>query len=369
MDNVTVSGGGRVSYLQYTINEGTVGNPNIEAEVSKKQNYGIDFGLFNMVAVSADIFKERMENMVVGASASIPLYQGIPLGNYPKTNTGIFENKGYDISVSFNKSINKDFAVFAGGLLSYARNKIINWNEALRTDDYAYQKWEEGFSYGQNFGFLVDYSNGNGFFNSQSEIDNSNLEYNFGTPRVGDLKYQDLNTDNIIDDRDKAPIGHGALPRVTYAFSGGFSWKSFELSFLFQGVGKYSSIYSGTGVYETSYDGVFGSLHRHAWTQERYENGEKITSPALALTKSVSHESNDYYNYDRSYLRLKNVELSYSLPAAVTRAISAQTAKVILSGQNLITWDHMKSDDFGPEGSYSSIPPYRVYNIGVSVSF
>ena len=369
LDNVTVSGGGRVSYLQYTINEGTVGNPNIEAEVSKKQNYGIDFGLFNMVAVSADIFKERMENMVVGASASIPLYQGIPLGNYPKTNTGIFENKGYDISVSFNKSINKDFAVFAGGLLSYARNKIINWNEALRTDDYAYQKWEEGFSYGQNFGFLVDYSNGNGFFNSQSEIDNSNLEYNFGTPRVGDLKYQDLNTDNIIDDRDKAPIGHGALPRVTYAFSGGFSWKSFELSFLFQGVGKYSSIYSGTGVYETSYDGVFGSLHRHAWTQERYENGEKITSPALALTKSVSHGSNDYYNYDRSYLRLKNVELSYSLPAAVTRAISAQTAKVILSGQNLITWDHMKSDDFGPEGSYSSIPPYRVYNIGVSVSF
>jgi len=305
----------------------------------------------------------------VSAYSTIPLYQGVPLNNYPKTNTGTFENKGYDISVNYAKSINKDWSVSLGGMFSYAKNTIISWNEAVKTEDYAYRKREEGFSYGQSFGYLVDYSNGNGFFNSESEIENSNLEYDFGNIRVGDLKYQDLNNDGSIDERDMAPIGNGSIPRITYAISGGLNYKSFGLSLLFQGIGDYSTIYDGTGVYETSYDGVFGALHANAWTEESYQNGEKITSPALSLSKSVSHEANDYYNYNRSYLRLKNAELTYTLPERLTKVISASSAKIILSGQNLITWDKMKSDDFGPEGSYSSFPVYRVYNIGVSVTF
>jgi TonB-linked SusC/RagA family outer membrane protein len=369
LDNVTVSGGGTIGYLQYLINEGTVGNPNIEAEVSTKQNVGVDLGLFNALSVSVDVFKERMENMVVSAYSTIPLYQGVPLTNYPKTNTGTFENKGYDISVNYVKTLNKDWSVSLGGMYSYVKNTVVNWNEATKTEDYAYRKWEEGFSYGQKFGYLVDYSNGNGFFNSESEIESSDLVYGFGTPRVGDLKYQDLNNDGTIDERDKAPIGKGSIPRITYAVSGGLNYKSFGLSFLFQGIGDYSSIYEGTGVYETSYDGVFGALHANAWTEERYQNGEKITAPALSLAKTVSHEANDYYNYNRSFLRLKNAELTYTLPSRLTKVISANTAKVILSGQNLITWDNMKSDDFGPEGTYSSFPVYRVYNIGVSVTF
>ncbi len=369
LDNVTVTGGGSIGYLQYNINEGTVGNPKIAAEVSSKQNYGIDMGLFNALSVSVDVFNERMENMVVSAYSTIPLYQGVPLDNYPKTNTGTFENKGYDITINYTKSISKDLNVFVGGMFSYAKNTVINWNEAVKTEDYAYRKREEGYSYGQSFGYLVDYSNGNGFFNSESEIETSNLEYDFGSPRVGDLKYEDLNNDGIIDERDMAPIGKGALPRITYAFSGGLNYKSFGLNLMFQGIGDYSSIYGGTDVYETSYDGVFGALHQNAWTEERFQNGDKITSPALSLTKSVSHESNDYYNYNRSYLRLKNAELTYTLPGRMTKAISAGSAKLILSGQNLITWDKMKSDDFGPEGSYSSFPVYRVYNIGVSITF
>jgi TonB-linked SusC/RagA family outer membrane protein len=369
LDNVSVTGGGSIGYLQYNITEGTVGNPKIEAEASTKQNFGLDLGLFNSVSVSVDVFKERMENMVVSAYSTIPLYQGVPLTNYPKTNTGTFENQGYDISVNYFKSINKDLSVSVGGLFSYAKNTIINWNEAEKTEDYAYRKREEGYSYGQSFGYLVDYSNGNGFFNSQSEINSSNLQYDFGDPRVGDLMYQDLTDDGIIDERDMAPIGKGAIPRITYALSGGLNYKSFGFSLLFQGIGDYSSIYSGIGVYETSYDGIFGALHQNAWTEERYQNGEEITSPALSLTKSVSHESNDYYNYDRSFVRLKNAELTYKLPDRLTKLISASSASLILSGQNLITWDKMKSDDFGPEGSYSSFPVYRVYNIGVRVKF
>jgi hypothetical protein len=326
--------------------------------------------LLNAVSVSVDVFRERMDNMVVGALSTIPLYQGIPLDNYPKINAGIFENKGVDIHVGYSKMFTKDFSVHAGLMLSYAKNKIISWNEARKTGDYAYRKWEEGYAFGQMFGYRVDYGNGNGFFNSQQEIDNSNLAYSFGTPRPGDLRYQDLNGDGKIDERDKAPLGTGVVPGLIHGISAGFTYKNFDVSLLFQGVGKYSTIYGGTGVFETDYDGVFGSLHRNAWTPERYAAGEKITSPALSLARTVNHEASDYYLYDRSYVRLKNVELSYTLPLSLSKAIRADKVRVLVSGQNLITWDKMKSGDFGPEGDgYLAFPVYRVYNAGISVTF
>ena len=369
LDNITATQGGPLVYLQYMVNENQTGNPYIQAEVSTKQNLGLDLGFFNALSISADVFKERMDNMVVSAVATVPLYQGIPLANYPQNNVGVFENKGYEITASYDKQINRDLTVSVGGMVSYAKNTLIDVNEALKTTDYAYRKWQEGYSYGQEFGYLVDYGNGNGFFNTQAELTANKLAYGFGTPRLGDLKYQDLNKDGKIDERDKAPIGIGALPRVTYAFRGAIMYKQFDFSFLFQGIGEYSSMYSGQGVWETNYDGVFGALHQNAWTQERYNSGAKITSPALSLAQSVNHQASDYYNYNRSYLRLKNLELAYTLHASMAQAISVAKVRFLLSGQNLITWDNMKSNDFGPEGSYTTFPVYRVFNLGVNVSF
>jgi TonB-linked SusC/RagA family outer membrane protein len=370
LDNVTVNGGGPLGYLQYVINENQKGNPNIRAEVSTATNVGIDLGLFNSLSVSVDVFRDRMENMVVDAASTIPAYQGIPLDNYPSTNSGIFENKGYEITLNYSRALNQDLNFYVGGMLSYAKNKLIKVNEAVRSDDYAFTKWQEGYSFGQQFGYLVDYSNGNGFFNTQDELQNSGLAYGFGTPRVGDLKYQDLNGDGKIDERDKAPVGSGLLPRIIYSMSGGVQYKSFELNMLFQGVADYSTIMEGTGIWETDFDGVFGSLHGNAWTPERYANGSTISWPALSLTKTVNHEPSDFVEYNRAYLRLKNIELAYTLPLSFRRAISSENIRFVLSGQNLFTWHKMKSDDFGPEGDgYSAIPVYRVYNVGFSITF
>ena len=370
LDNVTVSGGGPLGYLQYIINENQKGNPDIEPEISTKENFGIDLGLFNALSISVDVFHEKMNNMVVNDSSTIPAYQGIPLENYPSTNSGIFENQGYEVNVNYEKALNKDVSFSVGGMLSYSKNKLIYAGEGLKTEDYAYRKWREGYSFGQQFGYLVDYSNGNGYFNSQDELDNSHLAYQIGDPRVGDLIYQDLNKDGLIDERDKAPVGTGSLPRMVYAMSGGVTYKSFNLNVLFQGVADYSTVLSGMGVWETYYNGVFGALQKDAWTAERYANGDKITWPALAVAKSTSQESSDFVLYNRSYLRLKNVELSYNLPARLTRLISADQVTFLVSGQNLITWDKMKSKDFGPEGgAYGEFPVYRVYNVGLSVTF
>jgi TonB-linked SusC/RagA family outer membrane protein len=370
-DNVSVAGGGPIGYLQYIINEREVGNPNIQAEISTKQNYGLDIGLFNALSFSVDVFKERMNNMAVRALSTIPLYQGIPLNYYPSTNSGIFENQGYELTARYTRAMSSNLKISVGGMLSYAKNKVIKINEPLQNVDFTYRSRQEGFPYGQEFGYLVDYSNGNGFYNTQQELDNR-LPTSLENPtRLGYLKFQDLNKDGKIDEGDMAPIGSGILPEYTYGITGGVTYKSFELNFLFQGVGAYSSILSGPGVFETDYEGVFGALHRNAWTPERYASGAEITAPALSLAgNNINQLPNDYYKYDRSYLRLKNVELAYTLPASLSKAISADKIRFLLSGQNLVTWDNMKSKDFGPEGGgYMSFPVYRVYNIGVNIVF
>ena len=368
LDQIVQQSGGPIAYLQYLIRENQTGNPNIQAEVSTKTNFGLDLGLFNSITFTADIFKERMENMIVGAVSTIPSYQGIPLSNYPRLNEGIFENKGYELSLRYDKRLNDKLSFYVEGMNSNNHNKIISWNEAERTEDFTYRIREEGYSYGQEFGYLVDYSQGNGFFNSQSEIDASGLAYSFGDIRAGDLRYQDLNKDGLIDERDQGPIGNGVIPRVTYSFAGGIKYDAFDMNFIFQGLGKYSSVMTGNGIWETANGGMFTALHQNAWTQERYANGESITWPALSTEKSVNQENSDFVNFNKSYLRLRNLELGYTIKRGTTKKIGFDQIRIVLSGQNLFTWDKMKTNDFGPEGAgYLSFPVYRVYSFGVNL--
>ena len=368
-DNVSITRGGLIGALLYTLNENTIGNPNLTPEKNKKLNFGVDLGLFNLVDFSIDIFKEKVNNAIVNSTTLIPSYQGIPLGNYPRSNAGSYENKGYEINLAVGKQFKNDFKFKVGGFIAYNKNKVIDSGETSRGEDYAYPYQSEGFSYGQAFGYLVDYSNGNGFYNFQSEIDHG-PKYSFGTPRVGDLKYQDLNHDNVIDSKDYAPITYGSLPNYTYGITGNFKYKDFDLSLLFDAVGHWKSVYSGTGIYETNYDGIFSELHRHAWTKERWDNNEEITYPALSTKANTNQQPSDFFVYDRSFFRLKNLEIGYTLPTLLVKHIGLEKVRFVLSGHNLFTAHHMKTKDFGPElNSYLSIPIYRTYNVGVEVSF
>lgn len=370
LDNITVSNGGRVPYLGYTVNENTIGNPFLTAEKVRMQNVGFDLGLFKTFHASVDVFHERMNNMVVSAIATIPAFQGIPLDNYPQTNSGQFENKGFELSVGATKQLNKNFLFSVNGYIARNHNTVVSINEARRTDDFEFPLRTEGQSLGQAYGYRVDYSNGNGFFNTQEELAGSPLEYTMGTPRLGDLKYVDSNGDGIIDERDQVPVGNGAIPRTTYGLNGEIRYKAFDLNFLFQGVGNFAQMIGGTGVFETAGDGVYGSLHQDAWTPERYASGAEIRYPALSTVATVNHQASDFFLYNMAFLRLKNMEVGYTLPAHVSQVIRADRVRVLLSGQNLLTWDKMKTNDFGPEGGgFQGIPVYRVFNAGITVTF
>ncbi|MDR1155876.1 MAG: SusC/RagA family TonB-linked outer membrane protein [Bacteroidales bacterium] len=369
MDNITLARGGALSnYLGFNVTEGQVANPDIAPEISVKQNYGIDISLFNNIAISVDIFREKMENMVAGGVSSTPAYQGVSLSNFPKVNSGIFENRGFELSADYTKAINSRLSFNVGGWLAHAENRVIYSDEAERSADYAYRKRVDGFAYGQEFGLLVNRHNGNGYFNSRQELDNSALEYEIGTPRVGDLIYYDLNDDGIINEQDEAPLGYGAIPLHVYAFHADLRYGNFDLSVLFQGVADYYTVHSGAGRTEYGYDGIYSEIHRNAWTEERYASGSNITYPALAVKANTNHRNNSFFLEDRSYLRLKNATVGYSLPKAA-KAIGAARIRLTLSGENLFTRHRLTTNEYGPEGSYLSLPAYRLYHIGLNVKF
>ena len=366
-------GGARFLYLDNIRSDGSErerGNKKLEAEKIKKINLGLNLGLLDMFTIDFDYFNDNVNNMLISSSSKIPEFQGIPLNYYPKLNDGEMENKGFEISLGFNKNISKDFSLFIQANFMQAKNKVININESPLGNDYAYPLRTEGYSLGQQWGYEIDYSNGNGIFNSADELANTNLTYSFGTPRVGDFIYKDLNGDKTIDEKDKAPMGYSVMPQQEYSLVGGFNWKNWDFSFLFHGVRKSSQFLSNVGAYENQGKGIFNDIHLNAWTPERYAAGEEISFPALSLSPTTNHVANDFFLSDRSYLRLRNVELAYKLPEYLSDKIRSESIKLVLNIQNLFTLDNMNSKHIDPEiGNLNTFQPYRVFNIGISANF
>ena len=366
-------GGHRFLYLDNIRSDGSElarGNPMLEAEKIKKLNAGINLGVLNMFTFDFDYFSHHVDNMLINSSSRIPDYQGSPLSYFPKLNEGEMENKGFEASLGFNKNISKDFSIFAQANFMQAKNKVLNINEPSLGDDYANPYRTQGYSIGQLWGYQIDRSNGNGMFNSTEELANSNLTYSFGSPRVGDFIYKDLNNDGTIDEKDMAPLGHSRLPQQEFSLVGGFNWKKWDFSFLFHGVKNSSQFLSGIGAYENEGKGIFNDIHMNAWTPERYASGQEISYPALSLSRSTNHVSNDFFLTDRSYLRLRNVEVAYTLPDQLSGKINSEKIRVALNIQNLFTLDNMNSKYIDPEiGSMNTFQPYRVFNISISANF
>lgn len=367
-------GDGRMLYadnVDYQGNEFTRGNPLLAPEKIYKTNYGIDLGFFdNDLSVSFDYFRQHCDNVLISSSTLVPSFQGVPLDYYPLVNEGRIKNHGFEVAALYHKAINRDWTVFVGGSFSYNKNEMVDMKEVIR-DGYAYPYAKAGQSIGQKWGYLIDYSNGNGMFNFSDEISGCGLDYSaLGTPRPGDFKYVDLNKDGKIDSKDRAPIGYGDIPRGYYSINGGFAYKNFEVSFLFQGTTKRSITLSGVGAFETENQGVFNDIHMNAWTEDRWNAGEKIDYPALSLSKSTSHNDNDYFIQDGSYLRLKNAEIAYTLPHKISKKAFAEKIRFALNGQNLFSIDHLRSKHIDAEiGKLSAFPTYRVINLGVKVTF
>src|SRR5690606_6380830 len=222
------------------------------------------------------------------------------------------------------------------------------------------------------FGYKIDYSNGNGYFNSEDELAEylSKTKYGFGTPRVGDFKYMDLNGDGTVDDKDQVRIGWTSIPGINYGLTLSFNYKGIGLMAFFQGLGRYSQTYGNQGVWEYIVRGTYFGYHKTAWTRERYENGEGITYPALSTLSNTNHVANDFFIMNKAFTRLRNAEISYTLPKSWLDSMRIKDFRIYLSGQNLFTWDKLRMDHLDPENTNSiGYPVTKSVNVGINMTF
>ncbi len=374
LDNVAVANGGYSASLglgKY-INEDLIGNPMLTWETAYKQNYGVEMTLFKDLSFSGDLFFEDRQDILL-TRGTVPALQGLPLGTVPKANVGKVYNRGYELELVYNKRINKDLSFNVRGNYNFNQNTVRNIDEPPYDPSYPYQYRRTGYSLSQNWGYKIDWGSvGKGYFTSQEEINNSGLTYTGIQPKPGDFVYKDLNGDKIIDDKDMAPIKYGYVPRVTYGANLSVTYKGFDLSALVQGVAQTSQYYTGFGVTESGEgNGSYVDYHRNAWTKERYEAGAKITYPRLTSASSSSSERpNDFFIMDRSYIRLKNAEIGYTLPQQLCKRVGAQKIRVYANGQNIFIWDKLRTKSFDPEQqSNLSIPIVRIFNLGANIVF
>ena len=371
-DNQIQSGNGFVQGLGGKIvKEGLIGNKSITWELSKKMNLGVEIGLFKDFRINVDYFTEKRDQILL-KRRTVPSFQGVSSDYIPRVNMGKVDNHGVDVEVSYSHTFNKNFSVSSRVNFGFNDNTVIELDEPMRSEEYAYQYQEEGFRLGQEFGYLIDWdSPGNGYFTSQDEIDNY-YPYGFGgKPRVGDFVYKDVNGDGVIDQKDLSPIGYSTtVPGLNYGISLGLNFKGIDFNVLFSGLGRYSKYYSGQGVVEWTKQGTYFDWTRNGWTEERYKNGEKITYPAISTSQTVSHTENDFFIQNRSFLRLKNIELGYTLPERFLSKVGVKALRVYVSGQNLFVWDDLRITHIDPEQNNSyGYPITKNVTLGLNINF
>lgn len=350
--------------------ENKIGNPDLTWEKARKSNVGLEANLFkNALTVTFDLFKERRNNILANRSTE-PMLVG---ANLPAYNLGEMENHGWEIDVNYRNRIQK-FNYWTRFNYSFARNKILYKDEVNR--QYEYMR-ETGRRKDQFWGLISD-----GFYNTWEEVnalDRPVSAWSGNRLQPGDIKYVDVNKDGVIDGYDMVPIGHTPIPEVIYGLSLGGEYKGFDFSVLFQGATNVSIKYFGHSMWPFAKgEESAKSLILERWTEERYNAGEPINFPRLALSPNRDTDHNyresDFWTRDASYLRLKNAEIGYTFRGRSIRNLGINHLRFYLNGSNLITWTGVI--DLDPEApsrsgnhNINTYPLQKVYNFGASINF
>ncbi len=376
----TIATGGTWQYGQSAnqggsgIRIGEVENLSASWEEATKLNVGVEFSLFNKLRVQADYFREEREGIFL-QRAGLPAIVG--LSTTPYVNVGKTLNKGFDANLEYTHQIG-DVLLTARGNFTFNRNELLDNDEP--DWEYKYQN-RVGKPFGsggsmQPFGLVAL-----GLFESQEEIDNSPRQ-TFGTYRVGDIKYQDINGDGIIDTQDQIAIGYTNLPEIMYGFGVGAQWKNWDFNVFFQGAAHTSFFLGGSSIKSPFSSGnmeraavnsdVYGNVWMSANTPEQNAN---VTYPRLSngsggAGASNNTQSSTWWMRDGSFMRLKNIELGYTLPKSLTTKTFIKSLRFYVSGSNVLTfssfklWDPEKGSSDG-----SGYPLNRVFTIGFNANF
>lgn len=362
----TIEGGNKYPFGEKgqdleSIRGGDWANENVGWETVKKLDLGVDISLFNKVKIQADYFKESRKGIFLERQ-SIPGYLG--LVKQPWTNLGRMRNKGFDASIEYHQKIGK-VDVTARGNITHARNVILDQDQP--DWQYLYQNRTGQANY-QKFGYVAA-----GLFKDQQDVDSWADQSAVGgsAARPGDIKYLDLNGDGVIDNFDQKAIGYTDIPETVYGFGASVAWNNFDFSVFFQGNANVefsmrSTMTQAFTAANMNQSNVFADVYGNYWTPENTD----AKYPRLSTTTTASNDvSSTFWLVDGSYLRLKNIEVGYTLPKKITKQLRINDLRFYLSGVNLATFSKFKLWDPDLQTGASSYPMNKVYSIGLSLAF
>ncbi|TZF86022.1 TonB-dependent receptor (plasmid) [Pedobacter sp. BS3] len=335
-------------------------------ETSKKTDLGLDlWTLHNQLNLQVDLFKEHREGIFL-RRASLPAYIG--MRNNPYGNVGVIDNKGIDGSMTYSGKLGQNFKFQLLGNLTYNRNTVV---EDDQPDPIYPWLATKGRKVGQRFGYIAL-----GLFESNEEIANSPKQS--GDVRPGDIKFKDLNGDGVINSYDNAPIGYGQVPEIVYGFGFTLGYKAFSISTLFQGVGNMDIWLNGEGLIPFQQGLSRGNLFKNVtdrWTVDN-PNPNAFYPRLGAGTINDNYTRSTWWIQNGRYLRLKTLQLTYTLPKSFISKAKLQNAQVFFSGVNLWTlspfkmWDPELGD--GSDAAYpggARYPNIATYSLGFNLNF
>lgn len=343
------------------ISERNEPNPKITWERAKKTDIGFEFAfLKHKVQLEIDYFYEKRSNMLVAPDVITPEEYGIGLS---QVNAGIMQNKGVDLTAGVNFQVAKDLIVRLNGSFTYARNTLLQTFENSVTYNNPNRR-RTGRPLGTQFGYRSI-----GFFkpedfDADGKLNSEIATQPWGAVKPGDIRYEDVNRDGKIDVNDEVAIGDpNQSPRIIYGFSPNVHYKNWSIEALFQGAAN-TSLYHVSSMSWAFYNGMNALKENMDYWRPDNQSAKhpRITgSPTANNTQTSS-----FWMRSASYLRLKNLTVSYKLNDHLVNKIGLQSARVFVSSQNLVTWTGMSNWD--PESNYLTYPQQKAISFGVNLS-
>ncbi len=348
--------------VKTTLRETVLANPTFTWERANNFNLGLDGTLLNnMIDFTFEYFYNRRDQILIQKTGSTPASSGIN-ALLPPVNAGKVDNKGFEFNVGYNSKAGKDLTFRAGVNGGYAKNKVVFMDEIPGAPSYQLQE-------GKPIGAFLVYKSA-GVFLNQSEIDASKINYSAVTTKLlpGDMKFEDVNNDGKITADDQVRLEKNTVPTFNFGATLDLRYKGFDLSILFQGA-------MGANIRVQTESGDIGNFLKFSHDNRWSIANPSSTDPRLASRGDTyytggNYGNNTYFLFSKDYIRLKNLELGYTLPDNVIQKVRLGSLRVYINGLNLLTFSKQKVYD--PEATASSgvyYPQSRILNTGLSVTF
>lgn len=332
-------------------------NPNISWETSLKNNYALEFGLWNKINIIAEYFTEHRSKILMTREA-IPTTMGLtaPI----RANVGEASGKGIDISLDYQQSWNKDFWTSARGNFTYASSKFEVFEEPQYNE---YWRSRVGQSLNQTWGYIAER-----LFMDDAEADNSPYQGFGSVYGGGDIKYTDINRDGKITEADKVPIGYPTVPEIVYGFGFSMGYKRFDFSLFFQGAANESFWMNAANTSpfrnQTQILQAYADSHWSEANQDMYAIWPRL-SPTL---NQNNIQTSTWFMRDGSFVRLKQAEIGYTIPGKWQKKYHLGNLRLYLSGNNLLLFSKFKLWDVEMAGEGLGYPIQRVFNAGINLT-